>query len=195
MEAEQARTRSEAEHRKTAANYNSCISHMRQLEKKLKRSINKSRSVPLFLFHFPLLGPRCAWVCWRMRKRGSAAVIWCSPDVWCIGCAMSGCAPRRKSKGMRLLTMGCSPSSDLIQWQMAVRAFSSSFSSFFLPLQAVFWTEGQVLSAAGGMHTVIVCFLDHFRVKTKALCWATTLIQAVTVNFSISMSKYNLLIT
>ncbi|KAG7500700.1 hypothetical protein JOB18_026916 [Solea senegalensis] len=43
MEAEQARTRSEAEHRKTAANHNSCISHMRQLEKKLKRSINKSR--------------------------------------------------------------------------------------------------------------------------------------------------------
>uniref|UniRef100_A0A8C4GRM0 SH3 domain-binding protein 5 n=1 Tax=Dicentrarchus labrax TaxID=13489 RepID=A0A8C4GRM0_DICLA len=43
MEAETARTRSEAEHRKTAANYNSCISHMRQLEKKLKRSINKSR--------------------------------------------------------------------------------------------------------------------------------------------------------
>lgn len=43
MEAEQARTRSEAEHRKTAANYNSCISHMRQLEKKLKRTINKSR--------------------------------------------------------------------------------------------------------------------------------------------------------
>ncbi|XP_062266406.1 SH3 domain-binding protein 5-like [Platichthys flesus] len=43
MEAEQARTRSEAEHRKTAANYNCCISHMRQLEKKLKRSINKSR--------------------------------------------------------------------------------------------------------------------------------------------------------
>ncbi|XP_035038790.1 SH3 domain-binding protein 5 [Hippoglossus stenolepis] len=43
MEAEQARTRSEAEHRKTASNYNSCISHMRQLEKKLKRSINKSR--------------------------------------------------------------------------------------------------------------------------------------------------------
>lgn len=43
MEAEQARTRSEAEHRKTAANYNSCISQMKQLEKKLKRSINKSR--------------------------------------------------------------------------------------------------------------------------------------------------------
>lgn len=43
MEAEQARTRSEAEHRKTAANYNSCIGHMKQLERKLKRSINKSR--------------------------------------------------------------------------------------------------------------------------------------------------------
>uniref|UniRef100_A0A8C6SJI9 SH3 domain-binding protein 5 n=1 Tax=Neogobius melanostomus TaxID=47308 RepID=A0A8C6SJI9_9GOBI len=43
MEAEQERTRSEAEHRKTATNYNSCISHMKQLEKKLKRSINKSR--------------------------------------------------------------------------------------------------------------------------------------------------------
>uniref|UniRef100_H3CV25 SH3 domain-binding protein 5 n=2 Tax=Tetraodon nigroviridis TaxID=99883 RepID=H3CV25_TETNG len=43
MEAEQSRTRSEAEHKKTAANYNSSISHMRQLEKKLKRSINKSR--------------------------------------------------------------------------------------------------------------------------------------------------------
>ncbi|XP_036070172.1 SH3 domain-binding protein 5 isoform X2 [Oryzias melastigma] len=43
MEAEQARTRSEAEHRKTAANYNACISHMKQLEKKLKRSISKSR--------------------------------------------------------------------------------------------------------------------------------------------------------
>ncbi|XP_033830963.1 SH3 domain-binding protein 5 [Periophthalmus magnuspinnatus] len=43
MEAEQERTRSEAEHRKTATSYNSCISHMKQLEKKLKRSINKSR--------------------------------------------------------------------------------------------------------------------------------------------------------
>lgn len=53
MEAEQARTRSEAEHRKTAAYYNSCISHMRQLEKKLKRSINKSRFRPLFCFSSP----------------------------------------------------------------------------------------------------------------------------------------------
>ncbi|XP_047239152.1 SH3 domain-binding protein 5-like [Girardinichthys multiradiatus] len=43
MEAEQARTRSEAEHKKTAVNYNSSIGHMKQLEKKLKRSINKSR--------------------------------------------------------------------------------------------------------------------------------------------------------
>ncbi|KAM9775641.1 SH3 domain-binding protein 5 isoform 1-T1 [Syngnathus typhle] len=43
MEAEQTRTRSEAEHKTTAANYTSCISHMKQLEKKLKRSINKSK--------------------------------------------------------------------------------------------------------------------------------------------------------
>lgn len=43
MEAEQARTRSEAEHKKTAVHYNSSIGHMKQLEKKLKRSINKSR--------------------------------------------------------------------------------------------------------------------------------------------------------
>uniref|UniRef100_A0A8C2ILF9 SH3 domain-binding protein 5 n=1 Tax=Cyprinus carpio TaxID=7962 RepID=A0A8C2ILF9_CYPCA len=43
MEAEQSRTRSEIEHRETAAKYNTAISHMRQLEKKLKRTINKSR--------------------------------------------------------------------------------------------------------------------------------------------------------
>lgn len=45
MEAEQSRTRSELEHRETAAKYNSAISHMRQLEKKLKRTINKSRLI------------------------------------------------------------------------------------------------------------------------------------------------------
>ncbi|KAL7883597.1 hypothetical protein SRHO_G00012550 [Serrasalmus rhombeus] len=43
MEAEQSRTRSELEHRETAGKYNAAISHMRQLEKKLKRTINKSR--------------------------------------------------------------------------------------------------------------------------------------------------------
>ncbi|XP_068189110.1 SH3 domain-binding protein 5-like [Antennarius striatus] len=43
MEAEQERTHCEAEHRKTAAHYNSCINHMKHFEKKLKRSINKSR--------------------------------------------------------------------------------------------------------------------------------------------------------
>ncbi|XP_051519427.1 SH3 domain-binding protein 5-like [Myxocyprinus asiaticus] len=43
MEAEQSRTRSEIDHRETAAKYNTTISHMRQLEKKLKRTINKSR--------------------------------------------------------------------------------------------------------------------------------------------------------
>ncbi|XP_068603334.1 SH3 domain-binding protein 5-like [Brachionichthys hirsutus] len=43
MEAEQERTVCEAEHRKTAAQHNSCIGRMKQAEKKLKRSINKSR--------------------------------------------------------------------------------------------------------------------------------------------------------
>ncbi|XP_077362828.1 SH3 domain-binding protein 5 [Festucalex cinctus] len=43
MEAEQARMRSEAEHKTTAADYTSCVGHMKQLEKKLKRSINKSK--------------------------------------------------------------------------------------------------------------------------------------------------------
>ncbi|KAK3532032.1 hypothetical protein QTP86_003480 [Hemibagrus guttatus] len=43
MEAEQSRTHSELEHRETAAKYNAAIGHMRQLEKKLKRTISKSR--------------------------------------------------------------------------------------------------------------------------------------------------------
>ncbi|KAM6959411.1 SH3 domain-binding protein 5 [Aplochiton taeniatus] len=43
MDAEQTRTRCELDHRQTASNYNACIGHMRQLEKKLKRTINKSR--------------------------------------------------------------------------------------------------------------------------------------------------------
>lgn len=91
MEAEQARTRSEAEHRKTAANYNSCISHMRQLEKKLKRSINKSRSAPSLAFLSPLLGPRYVSVCLCVGERGATLM---SSDavqmfhvlvVWCWG--------------------------------------------------------------------------------------------------------------
>ncbi|XP_062385939.1 SH3 domain-binding protein 5 [Sardina pilchardus] len=43
MDAEQTRTRSELAHRETAAKYNAAISHMKQLEKKFKRTINKSR--------------------------------------------------------------------------------------------------------------------------------------------------------
>ncbi|XP_076865984.1 SH3 domain-binding protein 5 [Brachyhypopomus gauderio] len=43
MEAEQSRTRSELDHRETAARYTTAVTHMRQLEKKLKRTINKSR--------------------------------------------------------------------------------------------------------------------------------------------------------
>lgn len=88
MEAEQERTRSEAEHRKTAANYNSCISHMRQLEKKLKRSINKSRFV-FFCMSFLTCSestPALASVSVEVRERE----VWWSPDVsW----AVLGCAP------------------------------------------------------------------------------------------------------
>ncbi|KAI1901872.1 hypothetical protein AGOR_G00038910 [Albula goreensis] len=43
MEAEQTKARSELVHRETAAKYNAAIGHMKQLEKKLKRTINKSR--------------------------------------------------------------------------------------------------------------------------------------------------------
>lgn len=71
MEAEQARTQSEAEHRKTAANYNSCMNHMKLLEKKLRRSISKSRSVLAFCYDwlektltsFALLRPLHVRVC------------------------------------------------------------------------------------------------------------------------------------
>uniref|UniRef100_A0A8C2D9P5 SH3 domain-binding protein 5 n=1 Tax=Cyprinus carpio TaxID=7962 RepID=A0A8C2D9P5_CYPCA len=43
MEAEQIKTRSELLHKETAAKYTAAISHMKQLEKKLKRTINKSK--------------------------------------------------------------------------------------------------------------------------------------------------------
>ncbi|XP_023694791.1 SH3 domain-binding protein 5b [Paramormyrops kingsleyae] len=43
MEAEQTKTRSELVHRETAAKYNAAMSRMKQLEKKLKRTISKSK--------------------------------------------------------------------------------------------------------------------------------------------------------
>ncbi|XP_064200261.1 SH3 domain-binding protein 5b [Anguilla rostrata] len=43
MEAEQTKTRSELIHKETAAKYNAAMSRMKQLEKKLKRTINKSK--------------------------------------------------------------------------------------------------------------------------------------------------------
>ncbi|XP_027727982.1 SH3 domain-binding protein 5 isoform X2 [Vombatus ursinus] len=43
MEAEQTKTRSELVHKETAAKYNAAMGRMRQLEKKLKRAINKSK--------------------------------------------------------------------------------------------------------------------------------------------------------
>lgn len=47
MEAEQIKTRSELLHKETAAKYTASMSHMKQLEKKLKRTINKSKYVPI----------------------------------------------------------------------------------------------------------------------------------------------------
>lgn len=127
MEAEQARTRSEAEHRKTAANYNSCISHMRQLEKKLKRSINKSRSQPLFYSpRTSLLGPRsvrvclCVCLCVRVGNSVDICVIWCSPDVSCVGLRSAGVGSRGKSPGMRVLTEECYSSSSFLQRQLTL---------------------------------------------------------------------------
>ncbi|NXU35805.1 3BP5 protein, partial [Drymodes brunneopygia] len=43
MEAEQTKTRSEWVHKETAAKYNAAMGRMKQLEKKLKRAINKSK--------------------------------------------------------------------------------------------------------------------------------------------------------
>lgn len=43
MEAEQSRSRSELLHRETAAKYTAAIGRMKQMEKKLKRTINKSK--------------------------------------------------------------------------------------------------------------------------------------------------------
>ncbi|XP_057593848.1 SH3 domain-binding protein 5 isoform X2 [Hippopotamus amphibius kiboko] len=43
MEAEHTKTRSEQVHKETAARYNAAMGRMRQLEKKLKRAINKSK--------------------------------------------------------------------------------------------------------------------------------------------------------
>ena len=43
MEAENTKTRSELLHKETAGKYTAAISRMKQLEKKLKRTINKSK--------------------------------------------------------------------------------------------------------------------------------------------------------
>lgn len=43
MAAEQSKTRSEVAHRETAAKYTAAIGRMKQMEKKLKRTINKSK--------------------------------------------------------------------------------------------------------------------------------------------------------
>lgn len=43
MEAEHTKTRSELVHKETAAKYTAAMGRMKQLEKKLKRTINKSK--------------------------------------------------------------------------------------------------------------------------------------------------------
>lgn len=43
MEAENTKTRSELVHKETAAKYTAAINRMKQLEKKLKRTISKSK--------------------------------------------------------------------------------------------------------------------------------------------------------
>lgn len=53
MEAEQTKTRSELVHKETAAKYNAAIGRMKQLEKKLKRTINKSKWVRESLQTYP----------------------------------------------------------------------------------------------------------------------------------------------
>lgn len=51
MEAEQIKTRSELLHKETAAKYTAAMSRMKQLEKKLKRTINKSKYAPINLLN------------------------------------------------------------------------------------------------------------------------------------------------
>ena len=141
MEAEQARTRSEAEHRKTAANYNSCISNMRQLEKKLKRSINKSRSVPLFPFLSPVRASlHCMWVCVFVSEkeglhlchlmRSRCFLRWlCSVGVYSL------C----ESQGMWVLTEECFSSSGFLQRQLAELLLPlSELFFFFSPCRPYF---------------------------------------------------------
>lgn len=51
MEAERIKTRSELLHRETATKYTAAMSRMKQLEKKLKRTINKSKYAPINLLN------------------------------------------------------------------------------------------------------------------------------------------------
>ena len=141
MGAELARTRSEAEHKKTASNYNSCISHMRQLEKKLKRSINKSRSVPLSpLWRFPFLFPPArASLCVRVSLCVRLCHLMQSRCFICVGFAVLGCAPFVRAK-----ECDCSQRSVILPAVSPVTvgtvssSLSLSFSSFFSPCRPYF---------------------------------------------------------
>ena len=146
MEAEQARTRSEAEHKKTAANYNSCISHMRQLEKKLKRSINKSRCVLLFPSwtirkDAHELHPTWASLCVRKRaKEGLRLCHLMQSRCWlCWLCSVGVCS-LRKSQGMRLLTEECFYSNKL----SSDSSFSFSPCRPYFELKAKYYLQLEV---------------------------------------------------
>lgn len=164
MEAEQARTRSEADHRKTAANYNSCISHMRQLEKKLKRSINKSRLVPLFPFLLPLLGPRvlCVSVAACVWDRVSMFMSFDAVQMFhgLVRCA-GVCSPCKR-QGMWRLTEECYSSSSFLQWRLCFSSLILCFSSLSPPVGHISnWKPSIICS----LRYVCIQALNKFRLK------------------------------
>lgn len=132
MEAEQARTCSEAEHKKTAANYNSCINHMKQLEKKLKRSINKSRSalMPCFVmdskwaYALPAWASPCVtvFVCEKERPHLS-----CVMKSRCFVCWLCTVHVRAKECSCPQRTV------ILLAVSQCFTSLSLNFSSFPLP--------------------------------------------------------------
>lgn len=158
MEAEQSRTRSEAEHKKTAANYNSCISHMRQLEKKLKRSINKSRSAfpssPLAPFHTYIAQ---AGLC--VRRKAHLCHLMQPRCLW-HGCVVLGCIPC-----VRVKECSCSRTTVI-----PVSGFSSirlRFSSTFFPCRPYFELKAKYYLQ------LEVCTVEQLKLTVKATPYDT----------------------
>lgn len=172
MEAEQARTRSEAEHKKTALHYHSCNSHMRQLERKLRRSVNKSRSVLLFPFVMD-----SKWAYPPAWASFYLSVFVCEKERFhlrhamksrCFVCWLSsvGVYSLCKGRGMWLLIEECYSYSS---FSIFLLLFSQFF--LFLCLQAIFWTESQVLCTAWGMYiSRLLNSLNHFFLHNYYIC-------------------------